>query len=327
MVLGLTLWIKTKNFLEAALVSGLVMAGGLVLALPFILNFKNIAGGVALVDFHTPAWMIGVLWGVPLLTTILAGGMFVWGKKEKIDYWVMAVLGVSWFLIILPEIIYVKDIYVHDYQRANTMFKLTYQAFVMFAVTGGYIITKSGLMIKSWVVKIGAVLIIAGVLYFVGSYPVYAVKSYYGLKNYRSLDGLEYLKNQRPDDYRAVLWLNKYVTGQPVIVEAVGESYTDYARISANTGLPTILGWRVHEWLWRGSFDEPGKRTTDVADIYQFKSKAQLRTLLEQYKVKYIVIGDMERLQYTQMDEKALEGLGEVVFKSGKTEIVEVVNE
>jgi hypothetical protein len=40
--------------------------------------------------------------------------------------------------------------------------------------------------------------------------------------------------------------------GRPTIVEAVGESYTYAARMSANTGVPALLGWPMHEWLWRG---------------------------------------------------------------------------
>jgi len=59
------------------------------------------------------------------------------------------------------------------------------------------------------------------------------------------------------------------VIGQPVIVEAQGDSYTDYARISANTGLPTILGWTVHEWLWRGDYSVPAARIDDVRAIYE----------------------------------------------------------
>ena len=44
----------------------------------------------------------------------------------------------------------------------------------------------------------------------------------------------------------------KTIEGQPVVLEANGDSYSDYERVSAMTGLPTVLGWYVHEWLWRG---------------------------------------------------------------------------
>ena len=38
------------------------------------------------------------------------------------------------------ELVYVKDIYEGTNARANTMFKLTYQAFIMFTVCSGYIL-------------------------------------------------------------------------------------------------------------------------------------------------------------------------------------------
>ena len=40
-------------------------------------------------------------------------------------------------LILTPEVVYVKDIYGGDNKRFNTMFKLTYQAFVLFAIIFG----------------------------------------------------------------------------------------------------------------------------------------------------------------------------------------------
>ena len=50
----------------------------------------------------------------------------------------------------------------------------------------------------------------------------------------------------------AIRWLDETIEGQPVVLEANGDSYSDYERVSAMTGLPTVLGWYVHEWLWRG---------------------------------------------------------------------------
>jgi len=52
-------------------------------------------------------------------------------------------------------------------------------------------------------------------------------------------------------------------------LEAQGDSYTDYERISAFTGLPTVAGWWVHQWLWRGSADVVGKRIPDIQTIYE----------------------------------------------------------
>ena len=45
-------------------------------------------------------------------------------------------------LVIVPEFIYVKDIYGDVYARCNTMFKLVYQAFILFGLGIGYYIVR-----------------------------------------------------------------------------------------------------------------------------------------------------------------------------------------
>lgn len=52
-------------------------------------------------------------------------------------------LGISALgLIVIPEIVYVRDIYEKEYARSNTMFKLTYQAFTMFGILLGYALIR-----------------------------------------------------------------------------------------------------------------------------------------------------------------------------------------
>ena len=67
-----------------------------------------------------------------------------------------------------------------------------------------------------------------------------------------------------PEDVSAIRWLNENVEGTPVVLEANGDSYSDYERVSAMTGLPTVLGWYVHEWLWRGNTDDLNQRAADI---------------------------------------------------------------
>lgn len=300
----------------------------IIFSLPFHLNFKNIATGIAFVDFHSPLWMLPVLWGFPLFTTLTFFISLFVKKRTKpkislpdVNYFIFILLVLSWALIVIPEIIYVKDIYIHSYQRANTMFKLTYQSFVMFSFASGFVIIKLFTSLKKSSAKFLYLIFLSPFLIFIFIYPYFAIRSYYGLKNYQGIYGLNFLKKLYPDDFQAVLWLNKNVVGLPVIAEAVGESYTDFARISANTGLPTLLGWRVHEWLWRGSFDTPGARTEEVKDIYESTDLAKTKGLLNKYQVKYIYLGDLERKQYPNLQEKKLDNLGELVFISGKTKL------
>lgn len=325
LILGLTILLfnyskyqfRLKTLTQTALYGVGIIFVALIFTLPFHLNFQNIAKGVALADFHSPPWMLLVLWGFPLFLTL---SYLVLARVK--NPFILILLGVSWFLIIFPEVFYIKDIYIHSYQRANTMFKLTYQSFVMFYLTAIYIITSVIAGLKNRIFKfLFVILSFAFLIFIMIIYPNFAIKSYYGLHDYKGLYGLKFLERSYPDDYQAVLWLKKNITDQPVILEAVGESYTDFARVSANTGLPTVLGWRVHEWLWRGSFDEAGKRTTEVQEMYESPDISKTKSLLSKYQVKYIFIGDLERKTYPKLDEKKFENLGEVVFISNQTKI------
>ena len=158
-------------------------------------------------------------------------------------------------------------------------------------------------------------------------YPWFAIFSYYGnFKSYSGLDGTLYLKDKLPQDYQTINFINKNIKGQIVILEAAGDSYTDYERISANTGNPTVLGWLVHEWLWRGSYDVPAPRIEEVKQIYESKDLAQTKVLLKKYNVSYVYIGGLEREKYQALNEAKFENLGQVVFISGYSKLYKVSN-
>ena len=154
------------------------------------------------------------------------------------------------------------------------------------------------------------------------SYPFLAVKAYYGdFKTYQGLNGINYLRTLYPDDYAGIQWLNTYVQGQQVIVEAQGDSYTDYERISANTGLPTILGWTVHEWLWRGTYDIPAPRIAEVKTIYETPDAQTANQILKKYDVRYVYVGTLEYQKYPKLQEAKFKQLGKIVFQHGTTRI------
>jgi len=111
-------------------------------------------------------------------------------------------------------------------------------------------------------------------------------------------------------------YLNKNEKDQPVILEAQGDSYTDYERISAFTGLPTVAGWWVHEWLWRGSSDIVGKRIPEVVTLYESSNISDTESLIEKYQIKYVIVSRLERQKYPNLDEKKWLKIGKLIFKS-----------
>lgn len=119
-----------------------------------------------------------------------------------------------------------------------------------------------------------------------------------GFRNPQSLNGLVYLQKGNPSEYAAIQWLRRNVSGTPTIVEAVGGSYSDGARISSRTGLPTVIGWPGHEGVWRGSDRPFAGREDDVRRIYQTTDVQEAKQLLDKYGVKYVYVGYLESQTY-----------------------------
>lgn len=337
-------WIRRENRKHWLIDAGLTLAISaltfLFTSLLFQIHFTNIAKGVALVESRSPLWQLGVLWGGFLTIAAVAfWWFFPTVGRDSVAFLPIVMIGVSVLLLIIPEIIYIKDIYIQEYHRANTMFKLTYQSFVMFSLVFGMTLghllrplrNARGVVsrFKStvfrehnvWAPRFGA-LVLLSVFALHMLYTKNAIKGYYGdLKTSRGLNGLQWFQTSYPDDYSAFLWMKKNVVGQPVILEAVGESYTDFARISTFTGFPTVLGWRVHEWLWRGSFDEAGKRTEEVRVMYEDPESREAQTLFSTYNIVYLFVGQLERQTY-KIDEDTLTSLGRIVFRAGDTIVI-----
>ncbi|MEX0786451.1 MAG: DUF2298 domain-containing protein [Dehalococcoidia bacterium] len=128
----------------------------------------------------------------------------------------------------------------------------------------------------------------------------------------RGLDGLERIP---ASEQAAVAYLNAR-DGQPVIAEALGGDYTDGGRISASTGLPTLLQWPGHELQWRGDSAPQEGREADLEVLYTSNDPDAVRSVIEKYGISYVVVGDRERDLYqnvtppdmTDLFETALEG-------------------
>jgi uncharacterized membrane protein len=83
------------------------------------------------------------------------------------------------------------------------------------------------------------------------------------------------------------------------------DEYTHYGRVSAFTGLPTLLGWGGHELQWRvnwldesGHEDILGQRLDAVSQIYTNPDEATVKQLLREYSVRLIYVGTAERQVY-----------------------------
>ena len=222
-------------------------------------------------------------------------------------------------LILIPEIVYVRDIYEKTAPRANTMFKLTYQAYMLFGMTMGYGIFRMLVAARKKVFKVVSVIGLVLLCWTFG-YFGNSVYAWFGKvwepSEYKGLNATSFLSNDFTEDVAGIKWLKKNVKGSPVVLEANGDSYSGYERVSAMTGLPTVLGWYVHEWLWRDDTADLNEKSADIESIYTSLDEEYVKELLEEYDVSYIFVGSKEREKYGEtLNEDVLKSLGEVVFQ------------
>ena len=331
-----------------------------LLTLPFNLNFEPMSKSMSFSFNHTPLFQFLVLWGPHLLVGLLfllyilrrrsvekndvqSAAVRSRGKVTRflagmnpMDLFVCGLLVCGFIFLVLPEVVYVVDIYSGDYKRANTMFKFTYQAFVMLSLGIGYAVARMSMTKKTasrfdsrWsFVSIGMILLLVLPAY----YPFVSTKQWMGaikIENYKGLNGLNGLDD--PDRLEAIRWINETIQGQPVILESYGDSYTEYDRISAYTGLPTVMGWQTHEWLWRTSrivTDGYGQvvkpRQADVQTMYEFQDESKAKSLFKEYQVEYIVISGMEKSKFPAINVEKLTSLGTTVFHNSSIDIIRV---
>ena len=81
------------------------------------------------------------------------------------------------------------------------------------------------------------------------------------------------------------------------------------------TGLPTVQGWYVHEWLWRDDVNLVQARVDDVKAIYESEDVNQTLELLHKYQVQYVVVGKLEQQKFPELKQEKLLSLGTVVFE------------
>ena len=301
--------------------------------LPFTLQFDTMVDGIGIAKYHSYFYQLLVLWGLPTVLTITFVITILWeklrGMEHKSLYRLMKairtadlfaiIMGLCAIgLVVIPEFVYVRDIYENGNARANTMFKLTYQAYIMFALTMGYGIYRLLAVSRQKVFKIISGICLFFLIWTVGYFGK-SVDSWFGKvlnpSGYQGLYALGYLDTDFSEDVSAIQWLKENIKGAPVVLEANGDSYSGYERVSAATGLPTILGWYVHEWLWRNDTDDLNRKQADIMSIYTSQDETQVRALLTEYGVSYIFVGSKEREKYEDsLNNALLQSLGEIVF-------------
>ncbi|NMC30563.1 MAG: hypothetical protein GYA45_10880 [Pelolinea sp.] len=250
---------------------------------------------------------------LPLLIWALL--LFVNKKIELTDRVILLFLLAGFAMILMVEVIVLTG----DVGRMNTVFKFYLQAWTFLAISAAYCFIDLLPRLKRPQVApwkktwrgIGIALVACGLLFPIAA-SIDKVTDRISDAVPLTLDGMEYMKTSvywqdgvtmdLEQDYQAIRWMQENVEGSPVIVEGTSSLYQWGNRYSIYTGLPAVIGWDWHQRQQKTIL--PSNWVTDrISDVDAFYNTADVnaaRQFLEKYTVKYIVLGQLERIRYTQ---------------------------
>ncbi|HTO75679.1 MAG TPA: DUF2298 domain-containing protein [Thermoanaerobaculia bacterium] len=202
------------------------------------------------------------------------------------------------------EFCYFKDDYGDQLQRMNTIFKFYHQAWPLFGIA---VVVFAQRAWRQTGARAKAVRLLAAAAALVALlYPANAAISRLRQREGAfSLDALPALARRSSGDAAAVVWLEEHAPARSVILEATGDPYREFARISSHTGLPTVMGWANHEGLWRSNDPEIGARAQLVRGFYSTADEQTALEIVKKFGVRYVILGDLERASHPNADHVA----------------------
>jgi uncharacterized membrane protein len=254
--------------------------------------------------------------------------------------WILFGLGLS--ITMFVEVFVLKG----DSGRSNMVFRFYNQAWLFFALATGLALVDILPQLRRWprLIKYAWGFLLGVLVLGAASYPLIATNQkitdrWPDVQNPpHTLDGAAFMlgdiNHQVPAiyrdedrplniglDYAAILYMQDHVDGSPVIVEGHTEEYRWGSRFSIYTGLPSVVGWswhvRQHNSLLDGAIVD--KRIDEVNDFYNTVDVQTAQHFLSKYRVKYVIVGDLERAYYDanglgKFQEMVNQGLLRMVF-------------
>ena len=218
-----------------------------------------------------------------------------------------------------------------DIGRMNTLFKYYLEVWVFMAIASAYMLWRlvssgidrvcfSGLDGRiAWSLVL-AVLVASSFIYTIMGTKDRVADRFDDLPP--TLDGTAYMAGAEHWEWgetfplkwdgEAIVWLQDNVEGTPVLLEAHMEQYRWGSRMAIYTGMPTIIGWPWHQTQQRFDYRyEIGQRAADVHLAFETTDVETAVDVMKRYGVSYVVVGELERLNYGERGLGKFEGMVE----------------
>ncbi len=293
--------------------------------------------GVALDARGSGGWLTLVIYGAGVWALFTAAMV---RRREAIGM-VAGLAAIGAFLLYGSELFFIRDVFFTAEPRFNTVFKLSYQAWLLLAVSGGIGLALIARALWTDGSRRGLLFAPAGLMVLGGLvYPATALPNRTDgfSHSQNTVDGFAFVARNDPDEYALTRWVEDNVPAGERIIEASGRAwrrdasgklaifdggsdYTDASRISARTGQPTLVGWFFHEIQWRG--DTPANRAEltrrqDILDnAYLSTTPDGVLKAMEDAGARYLVFGRVEQSRYPADALPRYDTFLDVVFAAG----------
>jgi len=302
--------IQLEGALRGLGASGTTIQGGIRAVLEEGLNRRLLFSGTVLI--------LSLTLGVSTWLLVVAAKDSGEQKSDTVWPFVILLIGIGALLVLAPEFVYLRDLFG---TRMNTVFKFYFSAWILWGLAAAYACVElwpSSIRLR----QVGKVAVFFPLMLGL-VYPLLATwtkANGFNPAGGRTLDGTAYLADQSAAEYDAIQWINESLP-EGVIAEAIGGSYSQYARISTHTGLPTVLGWGGHEVQWRGNAEPQGSRQGNIQRLYETTSWPEADELLDKYGIDYVYVGPLELSTYLRLNEGKFETFMDKIFDNGSVRI------
>jgi YYY domain-containing protein len=279
------------------------------------------------------------LFGIPALAIIL---IILRRQSMSALQVTFALCVIAFVALITTEFFFVRDPFG---DRMNTVFKVWLQAWLVLSIAGAALLPSAierashrwGTTGRAISVGFIGVVLVSTMLYT----PLSVYRWTDQFQQWHGIDGIHYLEAVHPDERRAIESLQAGSRSVNVLLEAPGCAYGSdngipHSRVSAMTGIPTVIGWEGHQYQWRRGQRETLSTISERIDHVRamYETPHATPDLFDQYEVSHVYVGVHERLGYRECeiggpydipDPPILEDLGwEPVFETETVTIYQV---